>query len=254
VHDERLHGAERHLIADLLDGFSRVVGVVLFEIVLRRVVALAAPELLDRPRHDRVIAGHPHLVHRVERVHHADHVRRPELGVDKAGERRARRDARAFADVIVVEKHREQAHVVPRGFSLLVFVVANRPGRAVGGGRDAAVQLDQLEVLDALRLAVLGELEVALLQIRDGISILVADDHVHADEIDAAAEDGDRGLVLSVGWILLGRLAVLGRRPAAPGLARLIVLPRPARRLRRSRLRSALGSALERACRRRSDG
>ena len=85
VDDERLERRQRHLIADLLDRFRRVVRVLLFELVLRLVVVLAARETAARPRDTaewlrvmRTDAG------RLERVHHADHVRRPDLRVDEA--------------------------------------------------------------------------------------------------------------------------------------------------------------------------
>ena len=188
VDDERLDRAERHLIADLLDGFGRVVRVVLFEVVLRRVVPFPAAELLDRPGDDRVVARHAHLVDRLERVHHADHVRRPELRFDPARDRRARRQARALFDVIVVEKDREQPHVVFRGFRGFVVVVADRPRRPVGGRHRAAVELHELERLDVLRLAVLGDLEIGLFQIGDRVAVAIADDHVDAHEVDPGAE------------------------------------------------------------------
>ena len=97
--------------------------------------------------------------------------------------------ARAAADVVVVEEHREQPDVVARRFALLVVVGPDCARRTVGTGHQAAVELDQLEGLDLLGLAVLGDLEVGRLQSATGLPALVGDDDVDADEIDAGAED-----------------------------------------------------------------
>ena len=80
-----------------------------------------------------------------------------------------------------------------------------------------AVHLDQPELLDRLRLAVLEHLEVGLLQVRDRLRLLVGDDDVDADEVDAAAEDGllrrccpDRRALVAAGAALPGGLAASG--------------------------------------------
>ena len=56
--------------------------------------------------------------------------------------------------------------------------------------------VDQLEGLDRLRLAVFGDLEVFLRQIVNGVALPVGDDDVDADEVDVGAED--RGLLLGL--------------------------------------------------------
>ena len=60
-----------------------------------------------------------------QRIHQADHVRRPELRLDEPRDRLAHRHAGAAAHVVVVEENREQPHVVARRFDLLVVVGAD---------------------------------------------------------------------------------------------------------------------------------
>jgi hypothetical protein len=48
---------------------------------------------------------------------------------------------------------------------------------------------DQAELLHRLRLVVLEDLELVLLQVEDRLRLVVGGNHVHADEVDAAAED-----------------------------------------------------------------
>ena len=91
--------------------------------------------------------------------------------------------------MVVVEEDREQPDVVARRFHFLVVVGADFARRLLDRVGGAAVELDQLEGLDLLRLAVLGDLEVALLQVRDRIAFLVGDDDVDADEVDPGAEN-----------------------------------------------------------------
>ena len=184
-----------------------------------------------------MVTRHAHLVDRLERVHHADHVRGPELRFDPTRDGRAGRQARALFDVIVVEKDREQPNVVFRGFRSFIIVVADRPRRAIAARYRAAVELHELEGLDVLRLAVLADLEIGLLQIGDRVAVAIAGDHVHAHEVDARAEQRGCGRlvrrwILSVGWVLLRGLTLRGGRAAAARLARLTALPASARRLR----------------------
>ena len=92
------------------------------------------------------------------------------------------------ADVVVVQENREQPDVVFRRLGLLVFVGADLPDRTVRRRHRAAVQLDQLERLHGLRLAVLDDLEVALLQVGDGRAAPVRHDDIDANEVDAGPE------------------------------------------------------------------
>ena len=113
--------------------------------------------------------------------------------------------------MVVVEKQTEQPHIVSRGFCLFVDVAADGSRRAVGARHQAAVELDELEGFDLLRLTGLGHVEVGLRQIRDGVAVLVGDDDVDADEVDAGAEDravGRSRLLLSG----LGPIRLLNRR------------------------------------------
>ncbi len=109
-----------------------------------------------------MIAGEPHAGDRLQRVHDRDHVGRTELRLDEAGDLLAARHARFAADVIFVEEEGEQPDVVARGLDLLVGIGADlprrRPTRIL---HQPAVELDELEGLDLLRLAVFGDLEVA---------------------------------------------------------------------------------------------
>src|SRR4029434_2485071 len=69
------------------------------------------------------------------------------------------------------------------------MVVASRRGCGRSRVR-VAVNLDVLELFDGDRLAVLEHLEVVLREVGDWLRLLVRDDHIHADEVDAAAEHG----------------------------------------------------------------
>ncbi len=103
-------------------------------------------------------------------------------------------------------------------------------------GVDVAVNLDQLELFDLDRLAVFEHLEVGLRQVGDRLGLLVGDDDVDADEVDAGAEHGLLRVALalspaadladaaalvsgcwavlrllrSVGWLQCGRLRRVG--------------------------------------------
>ena len=117
----------------------------------------------------------------------ADHVGRPQLRLDEPGQRLAHRHRVRAPHVIVVEEEREDPHVVARGLELFVVAIANLLRRRTARLR-VAVDLDQLELLDRLRLAVLEDLEVGLRQVGDRLVLPVGDDDVDADEVDAAAE------------------------------------------------------------------
>src|SRR5262249_31706958 len=92
-----------------------------------------------------------------------------------------------------------------------VRVRANGARRAVRTRKRAAVKPDELEGLDRLRLAVFGDLEIRLLQIGDVRAVLVGDDDVDANEVDARPEDGLVGRLLL--WRLLLLLRLLLRVP-----------------------------------------
>jgi hypothetical protein len=121
--------------------------------------------------------------------------------------------------VIVVEEDRVDAHVLCLRLGLLVVAIADLANRRLAGLR-VPVDLDRRELLDRLRLAVLGHLEVHLLQVTDRLRLLVGDDDVDADEVDAAAE---RGLWCLRLLALRGLIALL-RRLALCLSARLVTL------------------------------
>ena len=136
--------------------------------------------------------------------------------------------------MIVVEEEHEDARVLVGGGAL--FVGARADG-ALRFDRRRAVDLDEAERLDGLRLAVLEHLEVGLLQIDDRIALPVGDDRVDADEVDAGAEDrllvGGRRGAGAVGWRRLRRRGLLRRlgRAAAVTISRIaIASPAPASR------------------------
>ncbi len=171
--NQRANRRQRHLIPDLLDRLRRVVRVLVLELISRRVVELAAEELLNAANHRGVIACHPHGCRGLERIHQPNHVGRPELPVDKARQRLTDGHAGTAPDMVVVEEDGKQPHVIARGLGLLVVIAANLLGRSVSGFHHAAVQLHQLEGLDLLWLAILGDVEVALLQIGNRVALLV---------------------------------------------------------------------------------
>ena len=144
---------------------------------------------------------------------------RPELRLDELLERRADAEAVLLPHVIVVEEDREQPHVVSRGFLFFVGVGADGARRTLAGrAGDAAVELDELEVFDRLRLAVFGDFEVGLLEVGDVRAAAVGHDDVDADEVDARAEHGvaraARGGVACCAW-----LATSAKATAAKAMA-----------------------------------
>ena len=201
VDDQALERREGHLVPNPLDRLDRVVRVLLLDVVHRRVVVLPAGELLDALDDGPVVARHPQVEDRLQRIHQADHVGGPELPFDEPRERIADAHALNLPDVVVVEEDREQADVVSRRLRLFVFVGADGAGRTVRAGHRAAIELDELEAFDRLRLAVLGDFEVALFQIRDVRAALVGDDDVHADEVDPGAKGRLRGLGVGRGLL-----------------------------------------------------
>ena len=102
----------------------------------------------------------------------ADEIQRPELVLDELGQRLTHGERAAEPRVIVVEEDDEHARVVARRFALLVVAVANLLRGRIAGLR-IAVDFDQAELLDRLRLVVLENFEVGLLQIGDGLPLLI---------------------------------------------------------------------------------
>ena len=80
-----------------------------------------------------------------------------------------------------------------------VEALALRARLAPLGFRHEGVELDEVEALDGLRLAVLEDLEVARLESLDDLPVLQRVG-VDADEVCAAAEDGT---LLRLGWRFL---------------------------------------------------
>ena len=185
-----------------------------------------------------LVAREAHGPQRVQRIHHRDHVERADLGLDEPDQRVLHRKTRPEPHVVVVEEDDEQPHVVTARLGLLgvdrVDLARSRLAR-----RRVAVHANELEGLDGLRLAVLHDLEVLGLQVGDGASLLVGDDRVDTNEVDARAEGGlcrwrvrvlRRGLSLRSGRSILRRR---GRRPLGRRIG-----------LRRSRLAGRRGRLL----------
>jgi hypothetical protein len=99
--------------------------------------------------------------------------------------------------VVVVEEDCEQPHVVTCRFHLFVVVRADLAWRVLDGVAASAVEFDQFEGFDFLRLAVFRHVEVGLREVRDRVAGLVRDDHVDPDEVDAGAEDRR---LRGIGW------------------------------------------------------
>ena len=89
--------------------------------------------------------------------------------------------------MVVVEENDEDARVVTPRFTLLVIAVANLLRRGLARLR-VPVHLDESELLDFLRLVVLENVEVGLLQIRRRLALRVGHVRVDGNEIDARAE------------------------------------------------------------------
>ena len=174
-----------------------------------------------------VIAREAHAGDRLQRVHDADHVRRPELRLDEARDLLAAGHARPPADVVVVQEEREQPHIVARRFDFLVDVGANLPRR-----RRSAVRIRPPSSSMSLNVSIFCGLpssvisKSACLRSATGCAVLVGDDDVDADEVDAAAEDraaAGRRLLRSAagrvapaaGWLLLPPAALCARSDGA---------------------------------------
>ncbi len=127
-----------------------------------------------------------------------------ELVLDELRQQLARPHAVFQPHVVVVQEHREQPHIVSRRLCLLVDRVSNLP-RRIAADSGVVSDIDELERLNRLRLAVLGDLEVLGSQIVDGIPLLVGDDHIDADEVDVSAERRERFGGGRLFWLLLRR-------------------------------------------------
>ncbi len=161
--------------------------VALFEEIPGRVIVFATHELSNRARDAPPVARQHDVANRPERVHDAGHVGGLKLVFNELREHLARSHTVLEPDVVIVEKDREQPHVVARGLGLLFDGVANFP-RRIASHAGILGHVDQLERLDCLRFAVFGDLEVLLPEIVDRVALLVGDDHVHANEIDVGTE------------------------------------------------------------------
>jgi hypothetical protein len=208
----RLERRQRDLVAHALDDLGRIVGDLLLVVVLGLVLELAALELLDAAADRIMVAGEADRGDRLQRIHDRHHVGRAELGLDEAGDLLPARHARLAPHVVVVEKEREQPDIVAGRFGFLVGVGADLPRRRTTVLHQPAVELDETEGLDFLRLAVLGDLEVGGLQVGDGPAVLARGDGVDANEVDAAFEGRLRRLLIGG-----GRLSGVGRRSRSRG-------------------------------------
>jgi hypothetical protein len=119
--------------------------------------------------------------------HERYEVVRPDLRLDESRERLLDRKRAANPRVIVVEEDREQPDVVTPRLRFLVIDRANLTrGRFARLG--IAGHLDQPELFDRLRLAVLHHFEIVPGEIGNRHALPVRDDDVHPHEIDARAE------------------------------------------------------------------
>ena len=192
-HGQAAQRPHHHLVPNPFDRLGGITNVVLFNLVHRPVVVLPPLEPVDGADDRGVVARERHVEDWRERIHHCDHVVGPQLRLDEARQRLAHRHRVRAPHVVVVEQDREDADVVARRLGLFVVAVADRARRRVARLR-IAVHLDQAELLHRLRLVVLEDVEVFLLEVGDVLPFPVGRNHVHADEVDAAAED--RGRVL----------------------------------------------------------
>src|SRR6185503_12309144 len=92
------------------------------------------------------------------------------------------------AHLVVGEQDAKDSDVVSGGFDVFGVAGQNLPRPCVVGG--SALDADLLEEIDRLRPAVLDDLELVFRQVGDWSALAVADDHVNANDVDAAAEGG----------------------------------------------------------------
>ena len=107
-----------------------------------------------------------------------------------------------------VSGSRIDSDVLRLRLGLFVVAIADLANRRIARLR-VAVDFDRRELFDRLRLAVFEDLEIDFLQVADRLRLLVGDDDVDADEVDAAAERGPlrrlawRGLLILSGLLAL---------------------------------------------------
>ena len=166
-----------------------------------RHAALDADRLADRHRHQRIDLLRFHAANAADRLEHramvagrlddgtaarqgdqAEPIARREV-VDQALEAVERGAAVAEAHVVAIDD--EQDHPGRLG-----DVVAAHVGQRVVGPGLWSTHRDQLEGIDGPRLAVDGDGEVVGREAGDRTPVLVDDDGVDGDEVDARSEDG----------------------------------------------------------------
>jgi hypothetical protein len=144
-----------------------------------------------------VIARQQQIRYRHQGIHDADHVGRAQLLLDESLQAWPHRHRIRLPHVIVVQEEHKDPHIISCGFELFVVAVANLLRRRTARHR-VPVHLDELELFDLHRLAVFEHLEVVLGEIDDRLRLLVGDDYVDTDEVDAAAECGRLSALLCV--------------------------------------------------------
>jgi len=174
--------------------------ILLLEQVARLVLVLAPFEVLDGVDDLRVVAREVDVGDWRQRVHDRDEIERPELVLDELGQRLTHGKRAAEPRVIVVQENDEHPRVVACRFALLIIPVANLlRGRLTRLG--IAVDFDETEGLDLLRLVVLEDFEVRLLLIGRGLALRIGHVRIDGDKVDSRSE-GELGLV---GRLLPGR-------------------------------------------------
>ena len=119
--------------------------------VARLVLAPCGLERLDRLAHRVAIAGQPNREERIERLHDDDEIARRHIAIDESRAARRARDRcwRRCADVVLVEKNREQPRLVLAGRR----AARRRPMRTTigAGGPRARRDAHEPDRLDALQ-------------------------------------------------------------------------------------------------------
>ena len=166
-----------------------VVDVALLEEVARRVVVLAADECANRAGGTLLVVRQHDVGQRRQRIHDRHHVAWRQLIFDEPRNRLARPHAVLEPHVVIVEEDAEESRLLALRFGLLLNRVANLTRRLGRGRLRRFFDVDQLEGLHGLRLAVLGDLEVLLSQIADRLTLLVGHDHVDANKVNVGPKD-----------------------------------------------------------------
>ena len=91
------------------------------------------------------------------------------------------------AHLVIGEQNTEYPHVVSRGLTLFRVAVQHLTGM---WRHRCAVNVDMAKEFDRLRPAVFDDLELLFRQIGDRLALLIRDDHIDADDIDAGAKGG----------------------------------------------------------------